>query len=174
MKITLATFLLLISVIAHAQKSEDLPTVSYVEVERYIGKWYAVSALPQFFTRHCLAQTAEYKVMTPQSVSVLNTCLKKKGKTTIKGQAVVANSATNAELIVTFDNFFTRLFRVKGDYNIIKLDKDYRFVLVGSKDRKSLWIMSRSPEMPEATYASFVETAKELGFPVKKLIRSRF
>lgn len=128
----------------------ELRTVDHVEVPRYIGKWYAISALPQFFTRNCLGQTADYAIINSQTISVLNTCLKKKGKkTTISGEAAVANSQTNAELDVRFNNFFTRLFRVVGDYNIIKLDPNYQFVMIGSRDRKSLWIMSRTPKMPQ-------------------------
>lgn len=162
---------LLFSLTVHAQV---LTTASHVDVERYVGKWYAITALPQFFTRNCKAQTAEYDIIDEKTISVLNTCIKKKGTTEIKGQAVVKNKQTNAELIVTFDNFFTRLFRVKGDYNIIKLDENYEHVLVGSKDRKSLWVLSRSPDMDEETLQEYVDFAKKEGFPVGKLIRSKF
>jgi apolipoprotein D and lipocalin family protein len=155
-------------------QSRELPTVAQVEINRYVGKWYAISALPQFFTRKCLAQTADYAVINEQTISVLNTCLKGKGKTTIEGQAVVTNAASNAELEVTFNSFFTRLFRVKGDYNIIALDEKYENVVVGTRDRKSLWIMSRSPNMDQATYTKYVALVRELGFPVENLIISKF
>ena len=155
-------------------KGSQLPTASNVEVEKYIGKWYAISSLPQFFTRNCLAQTADYAIINSQTISVLNTCLKAKGKNTIKGQAVVTNAATNAELEVTFNSFFTRLFRVKGDYNIVKLDANYRYVMVGSNNRKSLWIMSRDTTMPAEVYAEYVKLAKELGFNTEKLELSKF
>lgn len=155
--------------------AQTLPTASYVDVGRYIGKWYAISSLPQFFSKDCIAQTADYDIINEKSISVLNTCFKKHGKkTTIKGQAVVVNSKTNAELIVTFNNFFTRLFRVKGDYTIVKLDENYEYVMVGTKDRKSLWIMSRRPEMPEEALNEYTELAQSLGFDTTKLVISKF
>jgi len=153
---------------------QELRTVDNVDVQSYVGKWYVISALPQFFTRKCIGQTADYEIINPQTISVLNTCLKGKGKTTIEGQAVVTNAATNAELVVTFNNFFTRLFRVKGDYNIIKLDTDYRYVTVATRDRKSLWIMSRTPSMPQDIYIDYVKDALAQKFPVDKLLISRF
>lgn len=162
---------LLFSLTLHAQV---ITTAENVDVERYVGKWYAITSLPQFFTRNCKAQTADYAIIDEKSISVLNTCIKKKGTSTIKGKAVVKNKQTNAELIVTFDNFFTRLFRVKGDYNIIKLDPNYEHVLVGSRDRKSIWVLSRSPDMDEETLNEYVEFAKKEGFPVEKLERSKF
>lgn len=171
MKTILVLFLSLFTLTSFGQA---LPTAEYVDISRYVGKWYAISSLPQFFTRSCVGQTADYEIINEQTISVLNTCLKSKGTTVIRGQAVVKNAATNAELIVTFNNFFTRLLRVKGDYTIIKLDKDYKYVMVGSRDRKSLWIMARSPEMPEEFLSEYSQLAKDLKFKVENLVRSKF
>ncbi len=156
-------------------KETQLPTVDHVEVKEYVGKWYAIWSLPQFFTRNCVAQTAEYGIKNETTISVLNTCIKKNGKTnTINGQAEVTNFKTNAELEVTFNSFWTKLFKVKGDYNIIKLSESYDTVMVGSNDRKSLWIMSRTPYLSEETKIEYVKHAKELGFNVSKLEESVF
>lgn len=174
MRSTLILISLFMTFSAACAELPPLRTVDYVDLPRYVGKWYAVASLPQFFTRKCVGQTADYEAINSQTVSVLNTCLKVRGKSTIKGQAVVDNAATNAELTVTFNSFFTRLFRVRGDYNVINLDPDYRYVTVGGRDRKSLWIMSRTPQMPEETLAEYIENAKAQGFPVQKLIRSKF
>jgi len=166
--------ILTLSFSSFAQK-QPITTADHVDVSRYIGKWYAHYALPQFFTRKCKGQTAEYEVIDAKTISVLNTCLKTKGDTTIEGQAVVTNTKTNAELIVTFNNFFTRLFRVKGDYNIMKLDANYEYVLIGSRDRKSLWLMSRSPvAIPESVVKEHLDLAKQEGFDTSKLVKSRF
>lgn len=154
--------------------NNQLPTAKYVEVERYVGKWNAIASLPQRFTNSCLAQTAEYEIIGEGKVSVLNTCLKKKGAKTIKGQAVVVNKETNASLIVTFNNFWTRLFKVKGDYQVLKLDADYEYVLVGSNNKKSLWIMSREESMPKEIFEDYKAYAKSLGFDVSKLVISKF
>ncbi len=160
---------------ANNQKGETLPTATNVDVGRYIGKWYAVTTLPQSFTKGCVSQTAEYGILSEKSISVLNTCYKENGKTkTITGKAVIVDSTTNARLEVTFNNFFTRLFRVKGEYVIIKLSEGYDTVLVGSTDRKSLWILSRTPNIDPATFAEYKAFAKSLNFPVEKLLDSKF
>lgn len=172
--ITLVLSLSFLSCTAIANPGNKLPTAEYVEVNKYVGKWYALLSLPQTFTRNCLGQTAEYEIIDTKTISVLNTCLKSKGRTTtINGKAVVSNARTNAELIVTFDNFFTRLFRVKGDYNIVALD-NYEYVMVGSNDRKSLWIMSRTTEISTEVLEKYLAQAAELGFDVNKLQRSQF
>jgi apolipoprotein D and lipocalin family protein len=169
-------FIILTLSLSSFAQAQTITTAESVDVSRYIGKWYAHYSLPQFFTRKCKGQTAEYEIINAKTISVYNTCLKSKGKdTTINGQAVITNFKTNAELMVTFNNFFTRLFRVKGDYNIMKLDANYEYVLVGSRDRKSLWLMSRSPvEMPESVVKEYLDLAKKDGFDTAKLVKSRF
>lgn len=175
MKIFLMSLLLSLFITVQAKTHSPLPTASYVDIGQYIGKWYAVSALPQFFTRSCAAQTAEYNILTANSISVLNTCIKDNGKTTeIKGKAVVVDGNTNARLEVTFNNFFTKLFHVKGEYVIIKLSEGYDTVLVGSTDRKSLWILSRTPGINPEVYTEYKKLAKKLGFPTGKMQDSVF
>jgi apolipoprotein D and lipocalin family protein len=160
---------------SYAKNHSSLPTAANVDIGRYIGKWYAVSALPQFFTRSCVAQTAEYGILSATEISVLNICIKESGKTTdIKGKAVVVDGKTNARLEVTFDNFFTKLFNVKGEYVIIKLSEGYDTVLVGSTDRKSLWILSRTPGIDTEIFKEYKQFAKTIGFPIEKMIDSSF
>ncbi|MGE3608338.1 MAG: lipocalin family protein [Bacteriovoracaceae bacterium] len=174
MKLTFSLLLLALTLNFSFAKGE-LRTASHVDVERYLGKWYTISSLPQFFTRKCVAQTADYDLINAQTISVLNTCIKANGSTTtINGQAVIVNAQTNAELEVTFNSFWTRLFRVKGDYTIVKLDPEYQYVLVASKNRKSMWILSRTKTMPESIYNEYVAEAKSQGFAVEKLEFSKF
>jgi apolipoprotein D and lipocalin family protein len=76
---------------------------------------------------------------------------------------------------VVFDNFFARLFGSsrQGNYWILDLDPDYRGAMVGTPDRRYLWILSRTPRMDELTYELLVNKALELGFAVGDLIRTR-
>lgn len=165
---------LLISCSTMAANRGPVATDEVIDIQKYIGKWYAISDIPQFFTRSCLYQTADYGIKSESEISVKNTCFAKNKTKIIYGQAKVVNFETNAELIVTFNSFWTRLFRVKGDYSIIKIDPNYDYVMVGGKNRSNLWIMSRRPSMPEDLYNEYVEHAKELGFDVTRLRKSKF
>lgn len=169
-------FIILFTLFACVNSSANqLPTEKSVDVSRFVGTWYAHYSLPQFFTRKCIGQIAEYEVINETTISLLNTCLKGKKVSTISGKAVVKNPGDNSQLIVTFNNFFTRLLRVRGDYNIIKLDKDYEYVLVGSNNRKTLWLMSRSEvQIPSEIKEYYFNIAKDLGFNINKMKESNF
>jgi apolipoprotein D and lipocalin family protein len=76
---------------------------------------------------------------------------------------------------VRFDGFFFKLFSwlIKANYWVIDLDSDYRYAVVGTPDRKYLWVLSREPEMDEVLYGELIEKARIQGFAVDKILRTR-
>lgn len=176
-KFSIMTVFLLGSTIACAGSSIDtpnqLPTVEKVSLDKYVGQWYAITTLPQFFTRKCVAQEAVYKLDSGSRIGVKNICTKKSGKrTSIRGYAKTTD--ISGVLALRFTSGFAGLFRVKADYNIIKLDPEYKYALIGGKDRKSLWLLSRTKEISESVYEEYTSRAHELGFDISKLIDSKF
>lgn len=176
MKRFVISILCVLSLNLYAQQSQTntIATEKTVDVKQFLGKWYAVAALPQFFSRGCLYQTAEYGLIDQTTLSVKNTCYKDNKRKWIYGKAYVTNTMTNSELIVRFNTWWARLFNIKGDYNIIKIDNDYQTVMVGSKNRKSLWIMTRTKGINKQKYQEYVNYAKKLNFPIHNLIESKF
>lgn len=169
---TLVPVILLFAVATAA--AEPPPTVPYVDLERYRGTWYELARLPAWFQRDCLQSRAVYEPLSPGRLSVVNSCPTADGKTKVaRGSATVVDPVSNARLEVVFDNWFSRLFPwlVKGDYWILDLSPDYRTVIVGTPDRKYLWIMAREPSIPEETYRALVERATDLGFATDRLLR---
>ena len=173
MKFVLLNIALLISFKAYALN--PLPTAKFVDLKRYMGKWFVITSLPKFYTKRCIAQVADYKILGSGKVFLKNTCIKKGDRTSsMEGEGTVINKTTNAEIEVDFDNFFTKLFGLKGDYTIIKLDPEYGYVMVGNKKRTSLWIMSRDREMPKDLLEEYIKFAKKVGFKVEGLKKSKY
>ena len=82
------------------------------------------------------------------------------------GRARVVDRATNAKLRVTFFAPFW------GDYWVIGLGPDYTWAVVGTPNRQYLWLLSRTPEMSDTSYARAVEIARGSGFDVSKLVKT--
>jgi apolipoprotein D and lipocalin family protein len=73
--------------------------------------------------------------------------------------------ATNAKLKVQF------FWPFEGNYWILDLDQaDYQYALVGEPSRKSLWLLSRQPQLAPEVRSRLINRARDLGFPVEKLI----
>ena len=81
-----------------------------------------------------------------------------------EGKAYFTGADTTAALKVSFFGPFY------GGYNVIRLDEDYQYALVAGPNRDYLWILSRTPTLPEAVKQDYLSTARELGFPVDTLV----
>ena len=57
-----------------------------------------------------------------------------------------------------------------GGYNVIALDKDYRYALVCGNNLSYLWILSRETTIPEDIKQNYLTVAKKLGFNTSALI----
>ena len=165
-----------LSACAGIDSKEPLPTATSVDLARYAGTWYEIARLPMWFQRHCVDSKAIYTSRSDGAIGVHNECVTDAGGLDqIDGVATVVDAKTNARLTVVFDNFFARLFGSsrEGNYWIIELDPDYRTSVVGTPDRRYLWILSRTPRLDDATYQRLIERAGQLGFPVSDLIPAR-
>jgi apolipoprotein D and lipocalin family protein len=57
-----------------------------------------------------------------------------------------------------------------GDYWVIVLDPEYRWAVVGEPDRKYLWILSRTPQLPAADYDQAISAIRAKGYDPSKLV----
>ena len=60
----------------------------------------------------------------------------------------------------------------EGNYWIFHVDGRYQEAIVGTPDRKYLWLLARTPTIPQRRYAALVAKARQLGFDVARLIQS--
>ena len=158
------------------ESKQPLSTIVSVDLTRYAGTWYEIARRPMWFQRHCVDSKAIYTTRPDGKIGVHNECVTQSGQVEqADGVATVIDRTTNARLAVTFTNFFARLVGPSraGNYWIIDLDPDYRTALVGTPDRRYLWILSRTQRLDEITYQRLVTKAQQLGFPVSDLIKAK-
>lgn len=169
-----ALSLLLFVFIANAQERRATPlaTVPSIDLKRYSGKWYEIARYPNRFQKQCVGNVAAtYSIKPNGRLEVLNECVTKDGTVdSAKGEAKVVDKATNAKLKVRFAPAFLSAFGfVWGDYWVIDLGRDYEYSVVGDPKREYLWVLSRTPELPEPTYQAILRRVQELGFDTRKL-----
>ena len=171
--------LLFASLLVKAERRERQPlrVVPSVDLPRYAGLWYEVARLPNRFEEKCAGDvTAEYTVKGAGRLKVVNRCRRQDGRLTeAVGDAKLADKeGPNSRLKVRFaPGLLSFLPFVWGDYQIIELAPDYTYAVVGAPDRKYLWLLSRTPQMDEATYQRLTEAARSQGFDVSRLIRTK-
>ncbi len=157
---------------APAVPHPPLPTVAKVDLAKYAGSWFEVSRLPNFFQKSCVRSMAEYTALPDGTVQVRNTCYKAKGRTSsVTGTATPVEGSGNARLKVKFGGLASLApVPEKGNYWVIALDPQYRWAMVGTPDRKFLWMLARQPQLPYPVYLQLKTQAKSLGFDITRLL----
>jgi apolipoprotein D and lipocalin family protein len=159
--------------IAPAADHAPLPTAQHVDLARYAGVWHEVARLPNPFQRSCVGATARYTLLPDGGMGVVNTCATARGRCrSIEGRAEVVPCSGNARLRVRFSGI-AGLVPVsrEGNYWIIAVDEDYQWAVVGTPDRRFLWILARDRSLPPDLDVALVERARCLGFDVSRLVR---
>ena len=159
-----------------AQSSATVRTVSAVDLDRYAGDWFEITRYPNRFQRECAGDVrASYARRPDGCIDVVNRCARTDGSIIeARGIAQVADVRTRAKLKVRFaPAFLSFLPIVWGDYWIIGLADDYAWAVVGSPDRKYLWILARTPHLDAVAFERAVAVATANGFDPSRLIPGR-
>mgnify|MGYP003585213284 FL=1 len=147
--------------------------VDRVDIQKYAGKWYEIAHLPMYFQRKCVSDiSAQYTVNADQTMGVLNSCRIENGEMISSEGVAYPQNQGNSKLKVSFLPPGLRWIPfTKGHYWVLRVDPEYKVALVGGPSTKYLWILSREPQLDEATYESYLDTAKYYGYDVTKLIK---
>lgn len=151
-------------------------TVDYLNLERYLGRWYEIARIDNKFQKNCTATQANYSYRTDGDLRVRNTCRLNTPKGPVKeaiARGWIDDDQTNSKLKVQFFFKGVKIPLFAGNYWVLKIDPDYRHVLIGDPTRRYLWVLSRAKKMSQPILNKYVAAAKDQGFDVSKLIKTR-
>ena len=140
----------------------DNSTVKSVDLSRYLGSWYEIARFDHSFERGMEYAMAHYTMRDDGKIDVLNTGIKDGRAKDAKGIA----KTTNQQGLLRV-SFFGPFF---SDYRIMMLDENYQYVLVGGSTNRFLWILSRTPQLDEATLSLILAEAEHRGYDTTRLL----
>lgn len=134
--------------------------------EKYLGKWYEIARLDFKFEKNLNNTTAEYSLKDDGKIKVVN-----KGYNTKKdkwqeaeGKAKFVGDSNVAMLKVSFFGPFY------AGYNVIAIDKDYKYALIAGRNLDYLWILSRETTIPDSIKNDYLKIAQDIGYKTDELI----
>lgn len=164
-------FLLLLALgllpLAFARASDTPPqTVTHVDLIKYGGVWHEIARKPMFFQRNCTSDiTAEYTPQNDGSIQIVNRCKKADGSyIEAKGHATVEPDSGNSKLSVSF------FWPISKPYWILWQSADSLVTLIGSPNRKYLWLLSRTDTINTQTEMAALNYARIQGYEINDLI----
>jgi apolipoprotein D and lipocalin family protein len=147
---------------ACASSNADLATQQDVDLNKYMGTWYEQARLPNSFQRECAGDVQANYVMEADKTI---------------GQGRLSSSMEPADPAILEVRFAPKWLSwfpmVWGDYWIMKLEGDYQYSLVGTPDRKYLWVLSREKQADPQVVSDLLDYAAAQGFSVEKLVSTK-
>ncbi len=137
--------------------ASSIQTVESVDLKRYLGTWYELASIPQWFSKGCVCTRATYKAGSDGEIRILNQCRRETTSApweAVNGRAYVVDEKTRAKLKVTF------FWPFYGAYWIIGLDPEYRWAVVSNSDGSTLWILARTPTLEKPLLDQAIAAAK--------------
>ena len=146
---------------ADNQFKNRLP-IQKIEVSKYLGTWYEIARVPNWFEKELVGVTATYSLKNNGNIEVKNSGYQKTltgEKKTAIGNAWIPDPAKPGALQVSF------FWPFSAGYNVVAIAPDYSYALVFGDTTEYAWILSRTPTMDVQVYNNLIKTAESLGIP---------
>ena len=140
----------------------DNSTVGGLDLSRYLGDWYEIARFDHSFERGLTHAKANYALNPDGTIVVTNS-----GLLDGKQKESIGKAKTTDTVGLLRVSFFGPFY---SDYRVMMLAEDYSYALVGSKNAKYLWILSRTPELPQEILTKILTVATARGYDTGKLI----
>jgi apolipoprotein D and lipocalin family protein len=162
-----ALLALVFSVIGCSKKEMPPPkTAADLDVGQYMGVWHEIARLPFPFEEGCYGVSAKYEPLNKEEFLITNYCWEKSffgPMRRAQAEAWIEDADNKSKFKVSF------FWPFALDYWVLYVDETYTSALVGTPDRKYLWILSRSIQMEDAAYQKLVSIGRSLGYDISQL-----
>lgn len=156
-------FLFLFLLVSCATKFPPLKKVDYVDIPRFMGKWYVIANIPTVVEKGARNSIEEYSWNEKEDrIDVMFTMMKDGEKKEYPQKAWVQNKSGSHWKIQFF-------WPLKFDYLVIDLAPDYSWTVVGVPDRDFVWIMARGPDLKKEVLDGITNRLKAQHYEVEKI-----
>ena len=156
-----AALVALVSVLVGCEAPAPMDTVDHIDLESFMGDWYVLASAPTVFEKEAFNAVETYTLDDDGSVDTVFTFNKGAPDGPVKSfrsRGFVRDTGTNAEWGVQF------IWPFRAEYLIVYVDEAYETTIVARTKRDYAWVMSRSPQIPEAEYDALIARLVDLGY----------
>jgi apolipoprotein D and lipocalin family protein len=143
-----------------------LKTVDNVDIKRFMGPWYVIACIPTFIETEAYNGVETYRLDSDGSIDTVFT-FNKGGfdgpPKRYNPRGFIVDTVNNSTWGMQF------IWPFKSEFLITHLNEDYSQTVIGRNKRDYVWIMARTPQIPEGDYLSVVKELEKQGYDVSKL-----
>jgi apolipoprotein D and lipocalin family protein len=145
-----------------------MATVPHVDLPRFMGPWYVIASIPTFIEKGAHNAVESYRLDADGTIATTFTFRAggfdgEEKRYTPRG--FVVDEKSNALWGMQF------IWPIKADYRIIYLSDDYGQTVIGRAERDYVWIMARTPAIPESDYQRLLAFVGAQGYDVTRVLK---
>ena len=142
--------------------------VPHVDLPRFMGDWFVIANIPTFLEKGAHNAIDSYRLAADGAVDTTFSFNAKSfdgPRKSYKSRGFVLDRATNAIWGQQY------IWPFKADYRISYLSDDYTRVVITREKHDYVWIMARTPTIPESDYQRLATFVGTQGYDVSRLRR---
>lgn len=136
------------------------PPLPELDLPRFMGRWWVIANIPYFAERGKVASSDNYTLRDDGGIDVVYAY-----KSSFDESAERTLRATARPLSPSNAHWKQRFFGVFSvQLQVLEVDPDYRWTLIGNPKRSLAWVFAREPMMSSTAYATVVERLRAHGY----------
>lgn len=153
-------------VLAACSGLPPIRTATAVDLERFMGNWYVIANIPTWIETNAYNAMESYRLA--EDGTVATTFSFREGgfegaRKTYHPTGYIIDTQSNAVWGMQF------IWPIKADYRIVFVDESYSQTIIGRTARDYVWLMARTPQLPDADYQHFLELIAAEGYDISKV-----
>jgi apolipoprotein D and lipocalin family protein len=156
----------LVLMLSACSSAPSLPVVERVDLERFMGDWYVIANIPTSAEEGAHNAVESYRLDDDGTIATTFTF--RDGsfdgpERVMRPRGFVRDRNSNAVWGMQF------FWPIKAEYLIAHVDADYTESFIARSRRDYVWIMARTPQIPEADYERLRRKVADLGYDTAQL-----
>ena len=143
-----------------------LKTVESVDLPRFMGPWYVIACIPTFIETDAYNAIEDYRLRSDGTIDTIFTFNQGAFDGPPKRhnpRGFVIDKVNRSTWGMQF------IWPFKSEFLVTHLNSDYSQTVIGRTKRDYVWIMARSPQIPEADYQRLLLELGGQGYDLTKL-----
>ena len=147
MKIFIITAIILSSLFSHE-------VVQNIDINKFMGKWYVISLVPNFVEKGCYNSSDTYELNDDGTIGITYNAIKD-GKNRVIKQRGFVDKSESGRWEIKFLKPYIPFY--KAPYEVIVLDSNYQYMVVGYPDNSFGWVFSRETSLDDSIYKDILK-----------------
>jgi apolipoprotein D and lipocalin family protein len=157
---------------ASACATVPMKTAEHVDIPRFMGDWYVLAHIPAPAEKDAWNGVESYRLEDGTKDVVETTFQFRNGSFDAPLETLRPTGyVSDADPAVWGMKFYWWQGPFRLEYLVVHVDPEYQETVVGRSARDYVWVMARTPAIPEADWARLTAIVKEAGYDPARLRR---